>query len=282
MVYVLGLLSALTYALGIVLQQRGGLQVPASEGDPRFLGRIIRKPVWLIGGLLQIGGWGLQAAALEEGSLLVVQALQAFSLVFAILLGLWLTHQRLNRWSLVGASGTLVGITLFVVFGQPRGGTSQPSGTAWWISGLLFSALGAFLVFMGYRNQGAPRAALLGTAAGVGFAFQAAVTKVLVTEFDHGLTALFTTWPIYVFVVPALGGYVLQQWALRAGFLAPATAALNSSTLAVSVMLGVVVFEESLSHGEGGLALALVGLGLAVVGVVVLSYRQPRRPGETG
>ena len=282
MVYVLGLLSAFTYALGIVLQQRGALQVPASKGDPRFLGLIIRKPVWLIGGLLQIGGWGLQAAALEEGSLLVVQALQAFSLVFAILLGLWLTHQRFNRWSVIGASSTLVGIALFVVFGQPQGGTSQPSGAAWWISGLLLFGLGAVLVFVGYRNQGAPRAALLATAAGVGFAFQAAVTKVLVIEFSHGLTPLFTTWPIYVFIVPAFGGYVLQQWALRPGFLAPATAALNSSTLAVSVLLGIVVFEESLSQGQSGLVLALVGLGLAVVGVVVLSYRQPRRPGAGG
>ena len=130
MVYVLGLLAAFTYALGIVLQQRADLQVPAAEADPRFLGQIIRKPVWLIGGLLQVGGWALQAAALDKGSLVVVQALLAVSLVFAMLLGLRLTRQRFNRWSLIGASSTLIGITLFVVFGQPQGGRSEPSGRA--------------------------------------------------------------------------------------------------------------------------------------------------------
>jgi len=53
-VYVLALLSALSFALGSVLQQRGTLQTTAAEGDPRFLAEIIRKPVWLLGGSLQV------------------------------------------------------------------------------------------------------------------------------------------------------------------------------------------------------------------------------------
>jgi drug/metabolite transporter (DMT)-like permease len=251
--------------------------VPASEADSRLLGKIIRKPVWLIGGLLQVGGWALQAAALDKGSLVVVQALLAVSLVFAMLLGRRLTRQRFNRWSLIGASSTLVGIILFVVFGQPQGGNSQPSGTDWWVSALVVLGVGAFLVFVGYRNKGAPRAALLGTAAGIGFALQAAVTKVLVTELRHGLLAVFITWPVYAFIVPTVGGYVLQQWALRTGYLAPATAAVNGSTLAVSVMLGILIFDESISQGQNRLAPAFAGLGLAVLGVAVLAYRQPRR-----
>ena len=280
MVYILGLLAAFTYALGIVLEQRAALQVPASQDDARFLGQIIRKPVWLIGSLLQIGGWALQAAALDKGSLVVVQTLLAVSLVFAMLLGLRLTQQRFNRWSVIGASSTLVGISLFVVFGQPQGGTSEGSATDWWILGLVLLGLSLFLVFVGYRNKGAPRAALLGTAAGIAFAFQAAVTKALVTELDHGLMAVFTAWPIYAFILPTAGGYVLQQWALRTGFLAPATAALNCSTLAISVILGIFVFNESISQGESRLVPALVGLGLAILGVMVLAYRHPGRVGK--
>ena len=282
MVYVFGLLAAFAYALGIVLEQRADLQVPASEADPRFLGQIVRKPVWLIGGLLQIGGWALQAAALSKGSLVVVQTLLSVSLVFAMLLGLWLTRQRFNRWSLIGASSTLVGITLFVVFGQPQGGQFEPSATDWWVSALVVVGVGAVLVFVGYRNKSAPRAALLGTAAGMAFALQAAVTKVLVTEFGHGLLAVLTTWPLYAFIVPTVGGYVLQQWALRTGFLAPATAAVNGSTLAVSVILGIFIFGESISQGHSRLVPALVGLGLVALGVAVLAYRQPRRRDEGG
>jgi len=53
---VLALLAAFSFALGTVLQQRGTLQTSAVEGDPRFLREIIRKPVWLLGGSLQIFG----------------------------------------------------------------------------------------------------------------------------------------------------------------------------------------------------------------------------------
>ena len=280
MVYILGLLSAFTYALGIVLQQRAALQVPASQNDRRLLAQVIRKPVWLLGAALQVGGWLLQAAALDRGSLVVVQTLQAVSLVFAMTLGIWLTRQRFNRWSLFGAAAALAGVTLLVVFGQPQGGTSEPSATSWSVSGFALLVITAALVYLGYRNTGASRAALLGTASGIAFAFQAAVTKVLVLELRHGLGAVFTTWPLYGLVVPAVGGYVLQQWALRTGFLAPATAALNCSTLAISVILGVLIFAESISQGQSRLVPALVGLALAAAGVAVLAYRQPRRVGE--
>lgn len=111
----------------------------------------------------------------------------------------------------------------------------------------------------------------------MGFALQAVVTKVLDTEFGHGLLAVVTTWPIFAFIVPTVGGYVMQHWALRTGYLAPATAAVNCSTLAVSVILGIFIFEESISQGQSRLVPALVGLGLAVLGVAVLAYRQPRR-----
>ena len=66
--YVLALLSALAFALGTVLQQRGTLQTTAAEGDPRFLAEIIRKPVWLLGGSLQVCGVALLASP-EPGRL---------------------------------------------------------------------------------------------------------------------------------------------------------------------------------------------------------------------
>ena len=103
MVYLFGLLSALMFALGLVLQQRGTLQTAAAEGDPRFLREIIRKPVWLAGCVLLFCGWLLQAAALSHGSLTLVQSLQALSLVFALPLGARFTGQRVGRRAIIGA-----------------------------------------------------------------------------------------------------------------------------------------------------------------------------------
>jgi drug/metabolite transporter (DMT)-like permease len=122
--YLLALLAALSFALGSVLQQRGTLQTSASEGDPRFLAEILRKPVWLIGGTLQICGWVLQAAALEAGSLVVVQSL-CTQPCLCLPLGVRLTDQQVGRRSIIGASLPCLGLFVSWV-GQPQGGTSHP------------------------------------------------------------------------------------------------------------------------------------------------------------
>ncbi|HMF27910.1 MAG TPA: DMT family transporter, partial [Candidatus Cybelea sp.] len=87
MTIALALLAATAFATGTVLQQRGALAAPAPEGDARFLTQILQEPVWLAGGLLQALGWVLQAAALDRGSLIVVQSLTTLSLVIALPLG---------------------------------------------------------------------------------------------------------------------------------------------------------------------------------------------------
>ncbi|MGZ4692840.1 MAG: DMT family transporter [Acidimicrobiales bacterium] len=271
MAYLFALLAALLFALGTVLQQRGTLQTEAPEGDPRFLVEIVREPVWLAGGLCQALGWVLQAVALANGSLVVVQSMCALSLVFALPLGARLTAQHIGRRSMVGASFVLVGIIAFVVVGQPEGGISDPSATAWWISGLLSAVTMALLAGTARRRGGALAAALFAMSAGIGFAYQAAVTKVFVAQLGNGLGGVLTTWTTYALILSAVAGFALQQSALKTGFLAPAMAASNATTLVVSVVLGVLVFEEALSRGGGRLLPALIGLALAVVGVLTLA-----------
>src|SRR5271165_1111739 len=94
---VLALLAAVAFAAGNVLQQKGTLETPAGGDDPRFLVQILRRPVWLAGALSQVAGWVLQAAALDQGPLIVVQSLTMLSLVIALPLGARLTGQHVGR-----------------------------------------------------------------------------------------------------------------------------------------------------------------------------------------
>jgi multidrug transporter EmrE-like cation transporter len=97
------------------------------------------------------------------------------------------------------------------------------------------------------------------------------VTKLFMTQIGYGLAAILTTWTTYALILSALAGFALQQSALKTGFLAPAMAASNASTLAMSVLLGVTLFQESISNGQDRMLPALIGLVLAIAGVVLLA-----------
>jgi len=280
MANVLALLAAFAFALGNVLQQKGTLEAPATGDDPRFLVQILRRPVWLAGGGLQVTGWVLQAVALDTGSLIVVQALTTLSLVIALPLGARITHQEIGRRVWLGAAAMVAGIVLFLSVGSPQGGTSTPPASAWWSACLSALVLVAVLAGFGRRRAGATRALLFGSAAGVGFALQAAVTKVFVTVVGQGLSAILSSWTIYVLIASALVGFVLQQSALKTGVLAPAMASSNAVTLFGSVAFGVTVFGETLSQGGARLAPAIIGLVAALVGIVLLAGAKPPHPAE--
>jgi len=188
-----------------------------------------------------------------------------------------LTGQRVGRRSIIGACTTLFGIILFVAVGQPQGGVSEPEAAAWWMAGLMISALMLLLAWLAHSRRGAKAAALFATAAGLSFAFQAAVTKVFMNEIGDGLGAILSSWTIYALILSALAGFGLQQSALKTGFLAPAMAACNATTLAVSVLLGVTLFQESISQSQDGLFPAFAGLVLAIVGVLMLASPEGTR-----
>ena len=273
---VLAIVAAVAFTLGSVLQQKGTLETEATEDDPRFLIQILHKPIWLAGAISQAMGWVLQAAALDRASLMVVQAVGALSLVMALPLGMWLTHQSIGRRELIGALLTLSGIVFFLAAGQPQGGSSHASAVAWWTSCLVVLVVALLLAGLGVRCSGAAKALILGSAAGLAFGLQAAVTKTFVSEVGSGVLALLMSWPVYVLILSALAGFALQQSALKTGVLAPALASSNSVSLFVSVVLGIVLYGETLSKSGGvNVGSAYIGLAIAIGGIAVLAGSEP-------
>lgn len=54
----------------------------------------------------------------------------------------------------------------------------------------------------------------------------------------------------------------------------------NAVTLFVSVVFGITIFGETLSSGGGRLAPALIGLAIALVGIVLLAGAKPPQRAE--
>jgi hypothetical protein len=80
--------------------------------------------------------------------------------------------------------------------------------------------------------------------------------------------ALFSSWQLYAVVVIGATGLLLNQLAFQAG---PLTAALPATATVdplMSIVVGVVVYDEHVRRGAGGgvvLALLVILLGIAVI-----------------
>ncbi len=281
MAVVLALAAATSFAFGNVLQQKGTLATEDGAGRPSFLVQILREPVWLAGGALQLSGWVLQALALDRGPLVVVQSITTLSLVISLPIGARLTGQVIVAKVVVAATAIVGGIVLFLTAGTPAGGTSHPDAATWWTAGLVTVALVVSFALVGRTRSGSARALLFGSAAGFGFALQTAVTKEFVGLVGKGPSAVLGSWEIYALVASAVAGFVLQQSALRTGVLAPAIASSNAVTLFAGVVLGITVFGESLAGGGGRRAPAVLGLVAALAGVVLLASAPPPEPPRT-
>src|ERR1700737_4934608 len=98
MTFLLSVLAALVLGLGVALQQRAAVSVPAEyAGKPGLLVRLIRNPLWWLGFAGDIGGFALQTAALRRGSLVVVQPVLTTSIVYTLWLTAVVYDESINR-----------------------------------------------------------------------------------------------------------------------------------------------------------------------------------------
>jgi drug/metabolite transporter (DMT)-like permease len=270
----LALAAALLFALGTVLQQRAGLEAPAEGPSSGLLIQMAKRPVWLLGILADAFGFGCQAAALGFGRLAVVQPLLVASVIFALPLGVWLTGQKVRRIDVGAAFMVTAALVAFLTFADPQGGRADAPLGEWLIAIGACLAVCVPLVLAGRRGSAPRRAALLGIATGVLFALSAALTKAVVDELDDGVLTIFTTWHLYGLAVIGYASMTLNQMALNTGALAPAVATSMAFDPITSVVLGVVLLDESLNVGAGDIVATVLALAAAGAGMAILARQQ--------
>ncbi len=75
--------------------------------------------VWLLGLVAQVVGVVLQGAALDRGRVSIIQPLLVTTVIWALPLGYFLTHQAIGAREMTGAAIIVVGLALFASFGDP-------------------------------------------------------------------------------------------------------------------------------------------------------------------
>ena len=135
------LVAAFLFALAATFQQKGTLDLPTiSLAHPMSLVRLAGQRTWLIGTLVLGAGYLFQAAALDRGRLSVIQPLLVSTVVFALPMGYFLTRQHVGRREVSGAVAIVIGLGLFVYFGDPAGGQSRAVRVVILSVGLVFAA----------------------------------------------------------------------------------------------------------------------------------------------
>jgi drug/metabolite transporter (DMT)-like permease len=269
----LALLAAVCFALAATLWQRAALSLEGvSFRHPTTFLVLLTQWVWLLGLAAQIVGVVLQAAALDRGRVSIVQPLLVTTVIWALPLGYFLTHQTIGGREVIGAAIIVVGLAGFASFGDPASGIDDAPGSDWAASIVVIGLACVALLLFANRGSLSMRAAVLGTIAGMLYGLSATLMKP-VTENLHteGLDVL-AGWEFWVWAAAGVIGFLFQQLSLSTGKLVPSVATVSVANPVVSVMLGALVLEETLDKDPPWHAVAAVGsLGLALLGAVVIS-----------
>ncbi|WP_432156699.1 DMT family transporter [Streptomyces sp. bgisy153] len=275
------------FALAGVLQQRAASARPDTETlSWRLLRQLARQPAWLAGIGLAVLAYGFQSLGLAFGPLSLVQPLIVTELVFAIPLSARLARTRLGAREWGGVLAVAGGLALALSTARPHGGARPDVGLGPWLW-TLGAVGGVVLAALSVRRStaGAWQASATALAAGVVMGFQSVLLSVTVSRFDQGVAAVATAWQTYLLVAVSVGGLLLIQSAFQEGPLAASMTVLDMTEPAVAIAAGTVLFGESLYLGPVATPLTVLGVVLALSGIVSLDsspvvaalHRQERR-----
>lgn len=277
---VLAVFAAASNALASVLQRRAARSAPAGEAFRlRLMWHLIRRPVWLGGIGALIAGFLFQAAGLSLGGLSLVQPILVTELPFTMILAAWMFRIRLGLESWLAVSVLTVGLAVLLIAAAPVEGQRLPGPTSWAIATIVTVGVIGCLVPVARHNSGESRAAVLGVAAGLGFAFTAALMKEATKILKDHPYSLPTSWSAYAMVAAGLCSLFLLQNALQSGTLVAVQPALNVSDPVASIGYGVGLFGETIRWGPWWVLEAL-GIGLILYGSVRLAQSPPIRRHE--
>jgi hypothetical protein len=277
----LAVVASFCTATASVAQRQGATSIQTTGGfDIRLIFRLARRPVWLLGIASMIGGFLFQLTALRFGALALVQPILALELllVFGYMAFAGRRQVKIKRRDWLAAAAMSAGIAGFLRLASPSGGRLHAPGPSWLLAGLVTLAavlLALALAFgLGSRpgQSSSRRAALLGSATGIAWGFVAAVIKELSSHLGGGLSAIFSTWSLYLLVAAGAATMLLASHALAAGPLAASQPGFTILDPLAAGLLGVFLFSEHIQTGAWNLAGEALALALVISGAAAISH----------
>ena len=268
--------AAFMSALNLVTQHVASTAAPVTDKGWRLALYLIRNPLWLFGVAAVVGSFVFQALALYNGRLSVVQSIFVTELVFSLVIGsVWLRRDVVPAaWA--AASVTSLGLAIFLIMAEPRGGHPEATRQAWLPALLTCGGIAALCAVLASRGSPVRRAALYATASGIVAAalatFVKSATDVLAA---NGALAVVMHGAVYGVAVTGIVGTVLTQAALHYGPLAVSQPLMVIVNPFFSIILGIWLYGEHFVGSPLQIGLGALGFAAMVLGVVFLAKTAP-------
>ena len=269
---ILALVAAFCFAVAATLQQKGSVALGVgSEGGSSLLG-LAKSGWWLIGTGVLLAGYLFQAVALDTGRLSIIQPLLVTTIVFALPLGYFITDQVVTLREVLGALVVVLGLALYAIYGDPASGNDTAPNDEWLIALGAVAVICVSLFVVARRSSKQRKASFLGVMSGILYGTSACLVKQVTTQLnDGGVSEVVSNWEFWAMAITGVVAFVVQQMSLSEGFLATSVATVSVSNPIISVIIGILLFEETLSEPTWHKVVAWIGLGLGMIGAIWIS-----------
>lgn len=261
--------AAAVYGAATALQHHAASSpAPATPVSGQLLGRLVRRPGWLLGLALSGLAFAPHVAALHYGPLTLVQPIVITTVVFAVLVRAGLDRTLPDAAEVVWCLCTWAGLALFLSSIAPRGPHHPVVHDHAVVPMLVVGvSLAAVATLAASRTRAAPRGFLLGVAAGILYGLTAGLIKVATSYPPGPLLVPLGHWPTWLVPLTGLAAFLLSQWAYAATRLSVSVPTLNLVDVLTAVVFGSVVFGDHLGGPPWKLFLTVLGAATVAVSV---------------
>ena len=269
----IALMAAALVGAGLVLQQQSAEQAPKAYFlHLRLIAELLHQRRWLAGIGIMAAGQALSVWAIGHLELSVAEPLLATSLLFALVLAVPLTGQRLQRSELLGAVLLAGGVAALSVSRSVNSQGLRFGSAEDWPAAAAIAVIAFCFLRAGWRRSGQLRGTLTGIASGLVFGISDALTRQTVeTAGGHPFVAVLTSWPVYCLVAASVLGLWLMESSFNAAPLNASLPAITAAEPVAGIALGVVVFGDVIRISPAMLALQSAGIAALIIGVILVA-----------
>jgi drug/metabolite transporter (DMT)-like permease len=255
--------AAVANAFAAVLQAGAAREIPP-RGPVRFslLGRLARRPRWVLGTVLLMLAWPLQVLALTLAPLTLVQPVLASFPVVVLVFAHWHLHERVGRSETLGALSITAGV-IVIVLEAPRHTDVTQLGLRLALP-LVAVGAAALVAFAGSRRPSSHGLELI-IGAGLGYAWVDFVDKLLSNAVSSSHWMQAALWLVAILAFGAVAflqenGAFQRRPAVQVG---PVISAIQDP---LPVLMALWAGVETWGADAGHIILLVVGLAFVVAG----------------